>query len=458
MRDRVKRPLKRLDVNLASASTSGSGKLEAQNAKKLGLRGRLLLLARIVCIVVDVLALGLFVVTFPTYFGLLRTPCTPHSCITGQLSVSNSHALLTFGLSLNSYAILGTILVVIAVLPCIVIATLLLWRKAANWTALLVAVMLVGLGTSYSLAEGPVLRPLLGPMLSAPVSGLFNYLGAVALPLIISLLPNGRFVPRWTRWLVLAQLLVGVIFMLPLSSVPFSDVASFFSSLAWGSCLLILVGAQIYRYRHVSTPVERQQTKWIIFGFSVALLITLTLLLPLLFIPALRQADSPYYSIWSMITSFLLTLPITLCFGLAILRYRLYNIDVIINHTLVYATLTATLGLIYFGLVFAFQSLVHALTGETGDNPLVIVGSTLVIAALFTPLRRQIQAIIDRRFYRSKYDAERTLAAFSTNLRHEMNLAQLSEQLVTVIQETMQPEHISLWLRSTEQDRKRQTS
>jgi hypothetical protein len=222
--------------------------------------------------------------------------------------------------------------------------------------------------------------------------------------------------------------------------------------------MLILIGAQIYRYRYVSTSMERQQTKWIIFGFSISLLITLALLLPLLFFPPLRQADSPYSPIRTMITTFLLTLPITLCFGLAILRYRLYNIDVIINHTLVYATVTATLSLIYLGLVFAFQSLVHALTGETGDNPLVIVGSTLIIAALFTPLRRQIQAIIDRRFYRSKYDAERTLAAFSTNLRHEMNLAQLSEQLVTVIQETMQPEHISLWLRSTERDRKHETS
>jgi len=143
-----------------------------------------------------------------------------------------------------------------------------------------------------------------------------------------------------------------------------------------------------------------------------------------------------------------LIVPLTL--GLAILRFRLYDIDLLINRTLVYSILTVLLALVYVGLVIGLQSLVHLFTGQAGQSPVVIVASTLAIAALFRPLRHRTQRVIDRRFYRRKYDATKTLEAFSATLRNEVDLGQLREHLLAVVKETMQPAHVSLWLRETD--------
>jgi len=134
----------------------------------------------------------------------------------------------------------------------------------------------------------------------------------------------------------------------------------------------------------------------------------------------------------------------------AIFRSGLFDISVVINRALVYGTLTASLALVYLGTVAGLQRLVYPLAGES--NQLVIVASTLLIAALFNPLRRRIQRVIDRRFYRKKYDAAKTLEMFSAKLRNETNLDSLSDELVEVVHGTMQPQHASLWLRSTDRE------
>ena len=148
-------------------------------------------------------------------------------------------------------------------------------------------------------------------------------------------------------------------------------------------------------------------------------------------------------------------LPLSL--GIAMLRYRLWEIDTLINRALVYGLLTLILTALYVGLVIGFESLVRLFTGQAVQSSVVIVASTLAIAALFQPLRHRIQAIIDRRFYRRKYDAAKTLEAFNTKLCNEVDLNQLHEHLLNVVQEMMQPAHISLWLRPPEPSGKQKT-
>src|SRR5947209_1783744 len=161
-----------------------------------------------------------------------------------------------------------------------------------------------------------------------------------------------------------------------------------------------------------------------------------------LFVPFSElEPTSLYYSDHKHLSD---PLAVPLSLAIAILRYRLWDVDVLINKTLVYGLLTGMLGAVYAGCIVGLQALLRGLFNQTSDVAIVI--STLVIAALFQPLRKLIQAGIDRRFYRSRYDAARTLAAFSATLRNEVDLSQLSEDLVTVVQETMQPAHISLWL------------
>src|SRR5260221_14355561 len=169
-------------------------------------------------------------------------------------------------------------------------------------------------------------------------------------------------------------------------------------------------------------------------------------------VPAFNQPDSPYRLTRATMTIiFFLLIPPSI--GIAILRYRLWDIDVLINRTLVYGTLTVILTVVYVGLVIGLQALLRGIISQ--DNSVAIVISTLAIAALFQPLRHRLQRVIDRRFYRSKYDAAKIVAAFSATLRQEVDLDQLSEQLVAVVQETVQPTFVSLWLRPTQHDGER---
>ena len=211
---------------------------------------------------------------------------------------------------------------------------------------------------------------------------------------------------------------------------------------------------QLYRYRRASSPLQRQQTKWVVFGIAVPIAISVSVTAPYLIFPVFAEPGSLYPLAYNQI-SILLSLSIPLSFGFAMLRSQLWEIDVLINRTLVYGTFTVILTGVYVGLVIGLQALLRGIISQ--DNSVAIVLSTLVIAALFQPLRQGIQRLIDRRFYRSKYDTAKTLQAFSATLRNEMDLDTLREQLLAVVQETMQPAHVLLWLRPPEPSRKRKT-
>jgi hypothetical protein len=203
---------------------------------------------------------------------------------------------------------------------------------------------------------------------------------------------------------------------------------------------LVASGTLILRLRRGSW-VERQQIKWLAYAAVAATGGSILTYTPPEAIGS-RWVTSVGYVLLEL---GVLGIPISI--GIAILRYRLYEIDTLINRTLVYGTLTATLAAVYFGGVAITQALFRALTGQQEQPQLAVVVSTLVIAALFNPLRRRIQGFIDRRFYRRKYDAVKTLETFSTKLRDETDLDALSDDLVGVVRETMQPAHVSLWLR-----------
>ena len=412
--------------------------------------------ARVVCIIVGMLALGLFFITLPTYFDYLLRLCAPASCIYGQLPVGSTQGLNSLGLSLHTYDVLFVTLLIISAILCAAVAALILWQKSDSWIAILVAFLLIMLGTTSSIIAAPVLQPLLGPGLAVFIANFSNFIGAISLPLLFSLFPKGRFVPLWTRWLVIALIMLAILITVIVPFIPatpnvFSTLSSFFFTV----CVLMLLAAQIYRYLRVSTTLEQQQTKWVIFGFSVSALITVGLLLPQYLSLPFSQPRSPYVIFANLIQTLSLTLPLSLCFGIAILRNRLWDVDVLINKTLVYGLLTGILIAVYAVCIVALETLLQGLFNQTSEVAIVV--STLVIVALFLPLRRRIQSIIDRRFYRRKYDAARTLAAFTATLQSELDLNQIGEDLIAVVQETMQPSHVSLWLRNTESSSGRNT-
>jgi hypothetical protein len=287
---------------------------------------------------------------------------------------------------------------------------------------------------------------------------------------LLLLFPNGHLPsPRWRplAWLI-AGLLVVSPFTLVFDPTPFINVdsrlAAFqnplgisgtsalfdhfntFVNLFLFATAVACIASVFVRFRRARGD-ERQQLKWLAYGTVLSLLVIVAIIVSIFTNVDLGFLSSALF--------YLPLLIISISAGIAIMRYRLYNIDILINRTLVYGVLTALLALIYFGLVFILQALVRALTGQISQTPLVIVGSTLVIAAIFQPLRRRIQQVIDRRFYRRKYDAARTVEAFSATLRNEVDLNQLREHLISVVQETMQPAHVSLWLRQPERDNKR---
>jgi hypothetical protein len=270
--------------------------------------------------------------------------------------------------------------------------------------------------------------------------------------LLFFLFPDGRFVPAWTRFYVASLAVYMLIASLFSDGMLFSSPDSL---LAQGAYMLMLSGfiiglfAQIYRYRRVSSQMQRQQTKWVVFGLGAAILVLFTWAFGFELSSLPPGTTRLYINLFGVAVIFLVLLLFPLSLAIAILRYRLWDIDVLVNRTLVYGALTGALALLYFGSVALLQSLFSAVSGQLSD--LAIVISTLAIAALFTPMRRRVQDFIDRRFFRRKYDAGQTLASFAALARDEVELEQLTDALLAVAQETMQPAHVSLWLREPNQ-------
>jgi hypothetical protein len=352
--------------------------------------------------------------------------------------------LQALGLSRSAYAAYGVALdAVFAGVYCAV-AAVLVWRKSAERMALFSALTLVTFGGATFTRALDVLAHAYPAWWWVMAS--LAFLGDASIVLLLYLFPDGRVVPRWALWLAVPWILAqgGRLF--------FPDSAFNYQNWPYALFWLLFFGgiapgmvAQIYRYRRVSSPLQRQQTKVVVFGGMVAAggYLALTLVGEVFLMPFLMRNALVDLAFRTAIHAVMLLIPLSL--GVAILRYRLWDVDLLINQVLVYGALTATLGALYIGSVVGLSALLPSFSGQ--HSTVAIVISTLVAAALFQPLRRRIQIDIDRRFYRRKYNATQALAAFSARLRDEVDLNAVTADLLAVVDDTMQPAHVALWLR-----------
>jgi len=359
------------------------------------------------------------------------------------------------GLSSSTWKVIVVVQQYLVLLISLSVSSLVYWVGVVrsgrrDWTAWLFSLTLVILaltplgepGLSFSDLEKWL------HLLQSNLAGL----ATVMLVNIFFIFPNGRFARRWIGWAALGFNLVMVVFI-PLQAiverVNFGAAAFWVSSYSWVFLMIVFVaagflafGSQIYRYRFVSTALEKQQTKWVLasLGFIPVFLI-LGIFLSIL---GVESRFPGFFEFWNLLFNFLLATVLPISVAFAILRYHLWDVDLILRRTLVYSSLTGLLGLLYYGSVTLLQNIFSGLSGQASPAALVI--STLAIAALFTPLRVRIQAFIDRRFYRQKYDAEQALAQFAAAARSETDLPRLADALLEVTQGTVQPETSSLWL------------
>lgn len=412
--------------------------------------GGWLVVARLTWIALAAVLLANLIPSIPAYYRVQHLLCNdPANCLTfGQPTPGKLLALQRLGLSLDDFARYSVGLQSVVTLVFLAVAALIFWRKSNTWLGLLASFCLVLLGCFGSFANLSFSSGATGVLLAlSSLATLVQNTADLALVVFLLLFPTGRFTPRWTWVVSLTGATNIVVFNLPAPH-------SFFywpAVLQASYILLILVSImaiQIYRYRRIYTPVEQQQAKWLVFGVAAGVVLFAFFGFALPLVPGLNAPDSPLQLLDS-VGAALFYISIPLGVGIAVLRYRLWDIDVIINRTLVYGSLTMILAAIYMLGVIGGQHVVSSLTHSSGQeqSPLIVVITTLVIAALFQPLRRRIQSLIDRRFYRRKYDAKQTLAAFSVALREEVDLQHLTRRLLDAIEETMQPAHVSLWLR-----------
>ncbi len=404
-------------------------------AREAALSGRSLTIARAAWIGLALLGLGLFITAISPGFSALSTVCAERFCSVPRLSSDEALRLQELGLSMGFYAWYQSALGVGLALWYCLIGVVIFWRKSNDWLALWVSITLITLGTAllspFKAASGLALW-------EAILTIILGSLAAVSFLLLGFRFPDGRFRPAWAgRWAVP----FGFLALVPVLSGPIG-----FATRAIQIATPTL--AQIYRLRRETSAVQRQQTVWLVTGYLAAAVGMLGQQGALLILKAGSGRRLYFYLVGlPIIDVFLFLFPLLIAFS--ILRYRLWDIDFFINRTLVYTVLMAVLGLIalliYFILVALLQDRFRGLANEL--NAVASGASILALLTLFQPLRQRVQEAIDRRFYRSKYDALQSLASFSAGLRAHFDPDAVSHALVAAVSDTMQPTSISLWLR-----------
>jgi signal transduction histidine kinase len=390
---------------------------DQSGAQDTRLSGHTLILARVVWVAVVTLIVALFLVILPAYNTQLQTVCTGATCAILQPTPDTAQAIQKLGLSVGAYATFTLALTITLAILCFAISAVIFWRKSDDWMALLVALGVVALGTLY------VTFALQASHSAWQVPAIvLNVLGNGVFFLVCLLFPNGRFVPRWTRWLPLIWVVSGMVFLI------FRDVSSvYLVQLVWLGVVILLVITLLYRYHYASSPLQRQQTKWVIFGICVAGIIVVALTVPILFFPSLRQAGS-YYHFLIGPAYIVVVLIVPICIGLAILRYRLYDIDIIIHRTLLYGLLTACVVALYVLVVGGLGALL-----QTKGNLLISLLATALIAVLIQPLHTGLQRAVNRLLYGERDEPYKVISRLGQRL--EATLA--PEAVLPTIVETV---------------------
>ena len=395
-----------------------------------------------------ILAIALSILAIYTYIAsaimVIRNPALilPGGSI---WNIQQLHqALAGLGLPVNFYAFFALGLNLIFSLVFIASGWLILFRKNQDWYSLYLALLLLGwahgYGTSISMPE-----------VSTWVTAVEPYFAWLLWPGLFSLLylfPSGHIIPRWTRWfLYILGFFVAYGLIITIFNIP---IANFLYALPFIFTVLIVGAyAQYYRYRHVG-QLERQQIKWVVLALILFVIFFIGFAL---LINVAGLGDSIKFSltialifqIISFVFNTIAFMGIPISIALAMLRYRLWDVDIVIRRTLVYGALTLILALVFFVGVTLLQALFVTITHQ--KSAISIIVSTLAIYVLFNPLRIRIQNTIDRRFFRSKYDAQKMLERFAAAARNEVELEQLTVHLLDVVNETIQPQQASLWLR-----------
>lgn len=385
------------------------------------------------------LTIAVFIAAMPTHIRWLRTISPDDALVLSEQLTANKLAELeSVGISLEDYVRFRVGFLVVNMALWTGLGLLLFRRRSNNLTALLVGLMLI---SQYAANPSHVLAISDSPWRGA--AEIVNDLSFVTIVIVWFIFPDGRFVPRLTKWLfflfpvyIFGESLFPDLFP-SLNNLPGPVEAAIFIGL-----ILTILLSQLYRYRAVSSYEHRQQTRLVVF--------TALLVFGLMSLITVMESAGFVFSPWmglirDILNSDFALMALMAAFAVALLRHRLFDIDALVRKTTLYVFVTGLLALVYFGIVVVLQRL---LSPVTGDSDVVVVLSTLAIAALFLPLRRRIQDFIDRRFYRRKYNAEKVLAQFAATVRDETDLDALTAELLRVIQETMEPESIYLWLRN----------
>lgn len=406
------------------------------------LHRRWILVARIGWLLITFFFLTTFILGLPYRYSELTAACDAPTCPPLTLSSADAASIDSTLFSMQGYASFHIGIELITALLMSIMAGLIFWKYFDNLLGVLTAYLLIYIGLAGFVQAGFVFAAQY-----PSVEWFYNLLFALFDPLIllvIFIFPTGQFLNKLSlsvfMFIIFLWLLDKILIQNGINIMGDGGTILFLGAFAFG------IWSQIYRYRNISTAVEKQQTKWVLVGVtSLLFCIAGWVLLVDTFPPSTPQSLFLTNTVGiAVIFLFAYLFPITMMF--AIMRYGLWGIDVIIRRTVQYVIVSSVLAVTYFGSITLIQGGITAVTNT--QSPFAIVLSTLFVAALFNPVRRRVQAFIDRRFYRQKYDAQQVLAQFAQTARDEVEMEALQAVLLGIVQETMQPSHISIWVKN----------